>query len=765
MTKADDKIVQEAQSRFRRCEEYESTARQNWLEDVKFANGDDINGWQWDSAVLDDRLGTNDPTATARPCLTVNKTRQHCLLIVNDARQNKAQMKFSPTGGGATYEAAQIYSGIGRRIEYQSQATAAYDKATWDQVQGGIGYWRVVTRYAGDDTMDQDLFIERVADALSVYLDPDIQAYDGSDAKFGFVSDKKLTEDAEKEYPELKGSASKKTLGDEESTWQGADYTRLVEYYRVKESADRLHVLPDGSTMRESDAKDAGDALATMMPAPALDGDDAPEVDEQPDPVSILRQVSVRSRAIKSSKVEWFKIVGDRIVERHDTVFETIPIVRVVGEETCIEGRLDRRGHVRAMRDVQRMYNYWTSAAVEFVALQGKSPYIAAAQSIEGYETYWENANTENYSYLPYNHVGENGQELPRPERAQPPVMAQAFVQGMTLSDQQMMQVTGQYPSELGRPGNETSGVAIQQRQRQGDTATYHYIDHLAQAIRYTGRLILQAVPKVYDTQRIIKIMALDGTQSDVHVDPTIPDAHSVQPDPKPEQPDPTGQMPSPQEQAAESVKTLFNPGIGQYEVEADVGPSFGTQRQEAFNAFTQIVSQNKELIQVAGDLMFKNADFPGADEMAERLKRGVPQQYLGGAPDPQVTDLQQKLQLAMQHAGGMAKDADEQVSDLKRQLQMAQDALKAKDTALDLERYKAETARIAAVGGIDPAAMIPIIRQMVSEVLQTPAVPVIQAHQTEDAMHQAALDRARAFQDASTQAQHPLPPQPEPVE
>lgn len=748
MARGDDKIVQEAKERYHHGMEYESTARANWLEDVKFANGDDINGWQWPQWITDNR--------NERPCLTVNKVRQHVLQVVNDARQNKASIKITPTGDGATYEAAQIFTGLCRHIEYHSNAAAAYDKAGWDQVQGGIGYVRATTRYVGDSSMDQEIIIARVPDALAVLLDPDIQEYDGSDAKWGFIGTKVLTEDAERRYPVIRGKRSKFEFGaDKDNSWHGRDYTLEMEYYRLKQESDRLHVLPDGSMMKESEAEDQPDRLAPHTFG--MTGDDGLPMA----PKQALRAISTRDRSISEPVVEWFKIVGDTIVDRKDTVWDAVPICRAVGEETLIEGKLDRKGHVRAMRDAQRMFNYWNSAGTEAVALQGKSPYIGTSAAFEGKETQWEAANTENPAFLTYNGIDDAGQPIPKPERSPPPVMPQAFIQGMTIADQHMMMVSGQYQAELGRPGNETSGVAIQQRQRQGDTATYHYIDHLAQMIRFVGRLIVAAAPKVYDTPRILKIMAEDGEQTDVHLAPDLQDAHQVQETPGEQAgPTPQGQAPTPQDDAAAKVRTLWNPSIGRYAVQADVGPSFGTMRQEAFNAFTQILAQNKELTSVIGDLALKNADFPGADEAGERLRRMVPPQAMGGPP-AQVMQLQQQLQMVTQHGSTIAQQADQHVAQLTQQLQDMQRKLD--DKAADLERanYEAETRRMTAVGGIDKASLIPLIREQVSQLLGTPALPVIQAHQTEDAMHQQALDRA----GQAAQAMMPADQQPETVQ
>ena len=430
-------------------------------------------------------------------------------------------------------------------------------------------------------------------------------------------------------------------------------------------------------------------------------------------------------------EIEWFKIAGDKIVDRRDWPGKYIPIVPVIGEETVIDGVMDRKGHTRSQIDAQRIYNYWASAAVEQVALQTKTPYIARADAIEGRTEQWATANVKNYSVLIYNGVDEAGQPIPAPARVEPPTMAQAYIQGMTIARQDLMSVTGQYQAELGMPSNERSGVAIQQRQRQGDTATYHYIDHQAKAIRQVGRILIDLIPKVMDVRRVTMMLAEDGSENKVVVDPNAPHAHQqIAPGPDgnpvpltpgqaqqqtedPEKPDPT---------------VIFNPQIGTYDVEADVGPSYGTQRQEAANAFSQIMQQNPAAFQIVGDFWAANSDFPGADELADRLKRGLPPQYRAG-PDPQVQQIAQQAQQAQQQAQGLLQKADAEIAMLKAQLVHQQEQAKDKSQEIAIKDYEAETNRLKAVGGIDPLSLQVVVRQMVQDMLQTELHPVLQQH------------------------------------
>ncbi|HXI55720.1 MAG TPA: portal protein, partial [Polyangia bacterium] len=313
---------------------------------------------------------------------------------------------------------------------------------------------------------------------------------------------------------------------------------------------------------------------------------------------------------------------------------------------------------------------------------------------------------------------------IARPEREQPPQMAQAYIQGMQIARQDLMSVTGQYQAELGMPSNERSGIAIQQRQRQGDTATYHYIDNQAKGIRQIGRILLDMIPKIYDVRRVVMTLAEDGDENKVLIDPQAPEAHqevAQGPDGTPAPVTP-GQAQRQQEDPERPDPTIiFNPNVGTYDVEADVGPSYGTQRQEAANAFSQIMSQNPAAFQIVGDFWATNSDFPGADELADRLKRGLPPQYKAG-PDPQTAAI-------TQHAQQLLSQADQEIAELKQQLAAAQMKSQDKSAEIAVRDYEAETKRLDVVGGIDPHSLQIIVRGLVEDMLGTRLQPVLEGH------------------------------------
>ena len=654
----DRELLREARERYRQIRDWESGFRAAFVDDVRFAHGDADNHWQWPDTLYSDR------DTAQRPSLTINKCRQHCLQVINDAKQNKPQIRITPVSDDATKASADVFEGVVRHIEYASNAQVAYDTATEHQVHGGIGWWRVITEYEDDRSLDLVCRIQRIRDAMSVWMDPNIQQVDGSDANFAFVVDDVPRDVFEAKYPQYcdripqAGMAGPVVSGG----WLDEDHVRVAEYFRKSLDEDVLHLLPDGSSARESEVAD--------------------------DRLDDLRQLSVRSRRILDGRIEWFKIVGGEIVDRAVWPGRYIPLVRVIGEEAVIEGRLERKGHVRALKDPQRIYNYWSSSAVESVALQSKTPYVAAAELIETYQDYWDTANTANHSVLPYNARDDQGNPLPEPKRQEPPQMPQAYIQGLQIAQNEMNMTSGQYQPTLGQPSPyETSGRAIQARQRQGDTATYHFVDNLATAIRFTGRILIDLIPKIYDTPRILRILAPDGTVDRIQLDPT--QRLALQHVPNPAQAEAAGGItpPTPQQAMAASVTRIFNPAVGTYEVQADVGPAYATKRQEAFNAFTQIVQTAPQIMQVAGDLLFKAADFPMAEELAERLQRLVPPQALGQGPSPEVAAMQQQLQGAQAH-----------IALLGERLAIADMKLKAKDEATDIDAYEAVTKRMGAL-------------------------------------------------------------------
>lgn len=669
--------VQEAIKRFKECQDFESVCRQRYLDDMKFDAADSYNNFQWPDAVLQARI---DETL---PCLTINMVRQHNLKIINDAKQNTPSIAIRPTGGEATYQAAQVYGAICRRIEYKSQAKCVYDTATGFQVRGGIGYWRVVTDYMSPKSFDQEIFIRAIPDPLAVYMDPNIKQKDGSDANFCFIFDEIPRAKANKKWGKYKDAFSQQVLADHQG-WFSKDTVRVAEYFRKKEVSDTLLQFVDPVSGEEVTA------FASELSKEALD--------------AVKNDPAALTRATARMEIEWMLILGTKVVERRIWPGKYIPVVRVPGEEYIIDGVYDRKGHTRAMLDPQRMYNYWQSAGTQKVALDPISPFIAPAEAIEDYQDTWKDMNVSRPPVLPYKAYTEDGQKMDPPQKAPESVYPQAMIAGMQMSRQELMFVSGQYENQMGEPGNERTGQAINARQRQGDNATYHFVDTLALAIRFTGIILIDLIPKIYDTRRVMLMTSEEGEEYKLEIDPQAPQALQ-------------------EFKFGEQITRVFNPNVGEYEVEVDVGPAYATRRQEAFNAIQLILTQSPDLVGMIGDLLFKSADFPMADQIAQRLRRAVPPNILGEGPSPQEQELKAQLDstnmMLQQFSQEMAK------MDLK---------LAGKEQLRDIDAFNAETKRMDTLmkaGALDQSALKDLVRQLVQETLQTSLLPVVTSAQT----------------------------------
>ncbi len=673
-------IMDEARKRHKRALSWESTARARFRDDVKFAEGDARNNFQWPQDQLDQR--------TKRPSLTINRVRQHNLDILNDARQSRVAVKVRPLRGGASYDSAMILDGVIKHIEYISNADSAYQNALKFAVQGGIGYIRLVTDYANDQSFDQELFIRPVKDPLSILLDPDINEPDGSDGKFGFVFTDMPKDEFDVAYPKLKDTAADSEIANDES-WVMGERVRIAEYFRCVSDDGKLYSYNDPQTgqkqiQRESEIQE--DMLQAIID----------------DPETMMRVVVF-------TKVEHFTIIGDQIADEKVWPGRYIPILRCVGEETVIDGQLDRKGHTRALLDGQRMFNYNASGSVEYGALQSKIPYVAPAAAIEGYDEYWKAANVENFSVLPFNHVDDDGNPIPAPVRQQPPTSAPVYMQGMRDAMEQMYLASGQNQADFGQPGNEKSGVAIQQRQRQGDNATYHYIDHQADMIRFLGKQLLDVLPHVYDTPRITKFRDDAGNEGDVKIDPDAEQHFSQTKDEE------------------GNTQSVINLKLGVYDVQADVGPAYATRRQEAFAAFSQLLGANKELFALVGDIWMRFADIPGGEEAAERLKRMVPAQATGDGPTPELAQAQQQLQ-----------EATDLIHKLTARLEDKSGKNSYENEKNAITAYKATTERLAALKealATDPQGLLVLVREIVEEAQAQSAGGNALAHALEDTL------------------------------
>jgi hypothetical protein len=659
-----------------------SESREDEIDDLKFYAGSPDNHWQWPSDVLATRGAVQGQTINARPCLTINKLPQHVRQVTNDQRQNRPGAKVIPVDDKADVEIADIFNGMIRHIEYISDADVAYDTACENQVSYGEGYIRLLTEYCDDNTFDQDIKIGRVRNSFSVYMDPTIQDPTGADAKWCFITEDLTKAEYARLYPDAAPITTLQSLGvgDQSiSNWLNEDTIRIADYYYVDYDRATLNLYPGNATAFVGTPEDK--QLKAFYGKP------------------------LKSRESDRARVKYCKINGYEILSENEWAGKWIPVIRIVGNEFEVDGRLYVSGLVRNAKDAQRMYNYWVSQEAEMLALAPKAPFIGYGGQFEGYENQWKTANTTNWPYLEVNPDVTDGQGavLPLPQRAQPPMASSGLLQAKAGASEDIKSTTGQYNASLGMGSNERSGKAILARQREGDVGTYHYGDNLARGVRHIARQLVDLIPKIYDTQRIARIIGEDGETKMVKINP--------------DQAEPVNKI---VDQQGVVLEKIYNPGVGKYDVVATTGPGYATKRQEALEAMAQLLQGNPQLWQVAGDLFVKNMDWPGAQEMAKRFAKTIdPKLMSDGEDNPELQAAQQQ----MQAMGQEMEQMHQMIQNVGKSIEM-QD-MKRKDYEAEIKAYQAETQRISAVqAGMTEQQIQDIAMGVVAAAMEQGGVP-----------------------------------------
>jgi hypothetical protein len=427
---------------------------------------------------------------------------------------------------------------------------------------------------------------------------------------------------------------------------------RIAEYFYIEHEKAVLNLYYGNVSAMKGSAEDEDMAMRGMKP--------------------------IKTRIVDIKKVKWCKINGFEILESQDWAGSNIPVVRVVGNEFEVDGRIYVSGIVRNAKDAQRMYNYWTSQEAEMLALAPKAPFIGYGGQFEGYENQWKTANTTNWPYLEVNPdvTDGAGAVLPLPQRAPPPLPQTGLIQAKMGASDDIKGTTGQYDSSLGQTSNERSGKAILARERQSDVGTYHYVDNLARAVRYITRQIVDLIPKIYDTERIARIVGEDGETGIIKVNPN--------------QPMPVNKI---MDQQGIVLEKIYNLGVGKYDVCVTTGPSYMTKRQEALEAMAQLLQGNPQLWAVAGDLFIKNMDWPGAQEMSKRFAKTIDPKIMEGGDDSP------EMQAAKMQMDAMNQEMEQMMNMLQNigksvEVQEQQRA----DYEAQIKAFDAETKRISAV-------------------------------------------------------------------
>jgi hypothetical protein len=637
-TKKDSDIISAAKDCLEKFQDRESDNIRRAEDSILFRAGE-----QWPDDIKRDREDKSQDGGP-RPCPVLDKTNQYVRQVINEERQNRASIKVRPVDDQSDKEVAEVLTGIIRHIEDSSNALDAYTTAGEHAIDGGWGFFRIVTEYCDDLSFDQDIRIKSIPNRFSVAFGPHTEP-DGSDVKEAVVLEDVPIETFKAKYPKAK------TQGFEDDAWMDEETIRVAEYFKVIPESIKIHMLPDGSVVTDE------------------------ELDQFPD-IEVIK-----SRITTINRVKWYKITSVEVLDTKDIIGKYIPIIKVIGNYLFMpDGKVRLSGMIEQMMDPQRLHNYAHAGFIEHVALAPRSPWVAASEAVKGYEDDYSQANRRNITLLPFNHLDDAGNPLPMPQRTQPAGISPGWQQMLANTEHGIEASVGMYGASVGAEGQEKSGIALQEQKSQGMVGNFHFPDNLSRSIQHCGRILVDWIPKIYDTARVARIIGEDRTVDSAYLDPDQDEAVAPRLD-----------------NMGQKIGLIYNLNIGKYDVTVSTGPSYTSKRQEAFDTQTQIIQARPDLMNIIGDIVFSNMDAPGADKISDRLKKMLPPQLQEpeeGEGEPQIDPRMRMMMQQIEQAGQEIAQRGQMLQQAQTEIEKQAMEVGADKTELDAARVKLESER-----------------------------------------------------------------------
>lgn len=555
---AERDLISEVTTFISESEAADSDERDFFVADLDFVYTE---GGQWDDATLEQRQG--------RPSYTFNRVLGPVNQVIGDQRLNRSSIKMRGVDDKTDQDLADIMAGLIRNIEAMSDAESIYDMAFKYAVAGGAGAWRVVTEFQNDRSFDQEPVIKGIDNPMTVFWDPLATSPVKRDQTKCVIAERISKEFYEEKYGEEGDDIE---ISRDSRGWVDEKGIRIAEYFKKVPVEKEIALMSDGRVVPYDDELKKIEEELEAAGAPTVE----------------------KTRKASTFQVKWWKVDGSRILEGPITYdWRFIPVVKLPGRYINIEGRQKTQSLFRHARDPQKSYNYERTTMTETVANAPRQPYLVTAAMIKGYEDQWNQSSATNRPYLKYNVDPKAPAGAAAPQRVNAAEVPQALISMAAQSADDIKQSTGFFDASLGRQGNEISGIAIAGRQRQADTGSYEFFDNYKKALKFGYEILIDIIPTVMDTERMVRILGLDGEDEFKKINAY--------------------------DEATDRTNDISQ---GIYDVVVDLGPTFATQREESFANLLDAAEKMPIIADVAPDLIMKNLGVAGGEEIVQRVRK-----------------------------------------------------------------------------------------------------------------------------------------------
>lgn len=591
-------------------------------------------GYQWDRNVRIKRERLN------KPVLTVNRFPAFVAQFIGAWLQSDTTIRVQPIQG-ASKDVAEIRQGLIRATTRTREAKHALNVAMTNAYICGIGNFKVALREAKNDVFLSDMTLETIDDPFGVIWDRASRDPTGSDAQHCYVTEYMTKSDFKKTYP--KAGPDSGWVSDELDstvmTMHGLeieDMVRVCHFWQMREEPVVLGLEAETGDVIDLTNVPEGDRIGMVAP------------DNNGDPM--IRK-TVRPYA------ECHVVTSTQILEGpYRLNISRLPVFRVEGWAIQEAGVRYRWGFVRNAKDPQRFHNYWRSILAEELQKSVSTKWLLDnAGGKNQYADQFRNAHRSDDGVLFWDSQGA-GQA---PQQFSPPPTNAALLTEASMTVQDIKDVTNKHEASLGITSNEVSGRAIAARQQVSELGDVIYTENMNAALAEAGRVMNELIPVVYDTARTVKLIGNDDQDVFQEINGMAGDAT----------PDIT---------------------VGKYEITYSTGPAFATKRQEAVDVITTLMNTMPQVGNVVADILVRNLDIPGSEEIEERLASMLPP----GVVNPERLPARRREQVAQQQAQQQQEQKrQQQIADMQAQAQIAKLQAEVAELSARAARQEAQAA------------------------------------------------------------------------
>lgn len=596
--------------------------------------------------------------------LQFNKLATLVNTLLGEQQQNTPQLDVRPLST-CDEQTAEIRAIITKDIMLSTDAKTVYQQAASQAFTGGFGAYMYDTYYKSQDSWDLEICLRSCKDPTRYFWDisaDDVCKTDGmhagyyyrmSRAKFRAVHGKdieeKILKDANVTQSEeeiaLVSEPGRVPDGDQFS-WADDDSITILHYYKRTYVKDTLYKMSNGKTLNQDEMGElilkSQEFVQKMQQSEQMQPDMFGEMPQQNmgegseingewitlyddgEPVRIEDK-----RPVKKSKIMHYHIAGDYILEKSEFPSEDLPIIfmdqhsfyQKDGKQVC-------RPFIIDCIDAQRYLNYLGTQSAFILKVSRYDQFMMSKQNARGLDTQKIWTDPSNIQGALYYDESPSGA---KPEQLMPPELSRSLMEQYQRAQDDLYTSTGMYPARLGQQGTEVSGAAVDARTRQGNNPTFVAFNSVSRAVAGGGKIANQMVPRVYDTERVIRLLNPMNGESLITVN-----------------------------KQSDEYGALIENDIrkGSFEVILQAGPSYEGQKSQALESLNGIIQADPQLFSLIADLYAENLPLANTIEIKNRLKTLVPPQIIEAGktgkmpppqqqqPDPQQVLAQQDMQI-----------------------------------------------------------------------------------------------------------------------